>query len=50
VPCWRYPVLGHLFRFDSVNCKRTELMIILTPHIVRNEADADAIKQAEARG
>ena len=27
---------------------RTELLIIMTPHIVRNEADADAIKQAEA--
>ena len=42
------PVLGYLFRFDSVNAKRSELMIIMTPHIVRNEADADAIKQAEA--
>ena len=28
--------------------QRTELLIIMTPHIVRNEADADAIKRAEA--
>ena len=42
------PVVGHLFRFDSISCSRKELLIIMTPHIVRNEADADAIKQAEA--
>jgi len=24
------------------------LLLIMTPHIVRNEADADAVKQAEA--
>ena len=42
------PVLGYLFRFDSTTCHRTELMIIMTPHIIRSEADADAIKQAEA--
>jgi general secretion pathway protein D len=42
------PLLGRLFRFDSLTCKRSELMIIMTPHIVRNEAESDAIKQAEA--
>jgi general secretion pathway protein D len=42
------PLLGWLFRFDSTTSKRTELMIIMTPHIVRGEAEADAIKQAEA--
>jgi general secretion pathway protein D len=42
------PVLGRLFRYDSVNTRRTELLIIMTPHIVRNESEADAIKQAEA--
>ena len=41
------PVLGHAFRFDSLTEVRTELLIIMTPHIVRNEADADAIKHAE---
>jgi general secretion pathway protein D len=42
------PLLGRLFRFDSVQCMKTELLIIMTPHIVRSEAEADAIKQAEA--
>jgi hypothetical protein len=42
------PLFGHLFRFDSVTNKKTELLIIMTPHIVRNEADAEAIKRAEA--
>jgi type II secretion system protein D len=42
------PVVGRLFRFDSVQSMKTELLIIMTPHIVRNETEADAIKQAEA--
>jgi len=42
------PLLGHLFRYDStVNSKR-ELLIIMTPHIVKNEADADKIRRTEA--
>jgi type II secretion system protein D len=42
------PVLGNLFRYDADATRRTELLIILTPRIVRNEAEADAVKQAEA--
>ena len=42
------PILGHLFRYDNETVVKTELLIILTPHVVRNEADADKIKQAEA--
>ncbi len=42
------PLLGNLFRYDSVTQERTELLIVLTPHVVRNEDDADRIKQAEA--
>jgi hypothetical protein len=42
------PLLGHLFRFDSTSNSRTELLIIMTPHIVKNEADGDAIKRTEA--
>jgi type II secretion system protein D len=41
------PVLGHLFRFDSVSAKKTELLIIMTPHIVRTEEQANCIKQTE---
>lgn len=42
------PVLGHLFRYDGTSCDKRELLIIMTPHIVKNEADAEAIKRAEA--
>ena len=41
------PLLGHLFRFDSDVTRRSELLIILTPHVVRNMQDADRIKQIE---
>lgn len=42
------PVLGHLFRYDRITNERTELLIILTPHVVRTEDDAQKIKQTEA--
>lgn len=42
------PVLGRLFRYDSSTEERTELLIIMTPHIIKNEADADWIKQVES--
>ena len=42
------PLLGNLFRYDSVIQQRRELLILLTPHIVRDENDADRIKQIEA--
>jgi len=37
------PVIGNLFRFDSKTATKTELLIIMTPHIVRTEEDAEAI-------
>ena len=42
------PIIGDLFRFDSVMERRTELLIIMTPHIIRNEEDAELIKQVES--
>jgi len=42
------PVVGRLFRYDGTVGKKTELLIIMTPHIVRNEADIDAIKRTES--
>jgi len=42
------PVLGSLFRYDSVVSRRRELLIILTPHVIRNAQDAERIKQIEA--
>jgi hypothetical protein len=42
------PILGNLFRFDSKVATKTELLIIMTPHVVRTEEDAEAIKRIEA--
>ncbi|HUT12068.1 MAG TPA: secretin N-terminal domain-containing protein [Thermoguttaceae bacterium] len=42
------PILGNLFRYDASVTKRIELLIIMTPHIVSTEEDAERIKQDEA--
>jgi Type II secretory pathway, component PulD len=42
------PLLGKIFRYDSVDYRRTELLIFLTPRIVHNDADMEQIKQIEA--
>ncbi len=42
------PVLGWMFRYDVFEAQRTELLIILTPHVVRDAADAERLRQIEA--
>lgn len=42
------PVLGNLFRYKTTDTSRRELLIILTPHVVRNQADADRVRQMES--
>ncbi len=42
------PYLGLPFRYDSTQTRRTELLIFLTPRIVRGDADSELIKQIEA--
>jgi len=42
------PVVQNFFRFDSTIKEKSELLIIMTPHIVRNQTDADALRRAEA--
>jgi len=42
------PILGNLFRYDSVANEKTELLIILTPHVVRTKEEAELLKQVEA--
>jgi hypothetical protein len=42
------PVLGWMFRYDIFEAQRTELLIILTPHVVRNAADAERLRQIES--
>ena len=42
------PLLGRGFRYDSKSTRRTELLIFLTPKIIRSPADSEYIKQVEA--
>lgn len=42
------PLLGDLFRYDGVEEARSELLIILTPRVVRSEIDTEMIKQVES--
>ncbi|MCS7237186.1 MAG: hypothetical protein NZ899_02810 [Thermoguttaceae bacterium] len=42
------PLVGRLFRMDNARERRSELLIILTPRVVRNPAEAERIKQEEA--
>jgi type II secretory pathway component GspD/PulD (secretin) len=41
------PLLGHLFRFDGEVKRRAELLIIMTPHVVRTSEDAERIRHIE---
>jgi type II secretion system protein D len=43
------PVVGALFRYRTMDKARTELIVILTPHIVRCKEDADRIFALESR-
>jgi general secretion pathway protein D len=42
------PFLGQLFRYDTESEKRTELLIIMTPRVVKDEVDIDNIKAMES--
>lgn len=41
------PVLKHLFSYDFNEALRSELLIIMTPHVVRSQGDMERLKQAE---
>ncbi|MEZ6060364.1 MAG: secretin N-terminal domain-containing protein [Planctomycetaceae bacterium] len=41
------PLLGNLFRYDGYTNRRKELLIILTPHVIRGESEAEYLKQVE---
>lgn len=42
------PIVKTLFRYDSHTEKRTELLIFLTPRVIRGDGDTELIKQVEA--
>ncbi|HYC54473.1 MAG TPA: secretin N-terminal domain-containing protein, partial [Candidatus Binatia bacterium] len=39
------PVLGHLFRSDNTNRRRTELIILITPFVVRDREEAQSVTE-----
>lgn len=42
------PFVGRAFRYDSTVSRRTELLIFLTPRVIRNSADSEFIKVVES--
>jgi hypothetical protein len=42
------PIIGLPFRYDSTRTRRTELLIFLTPRVIRGDADNELIKQVES--
>src|SRR5207248_11584206 len=42
------PYVGALFRFRTLQKRKQELLVILTPHVVRNRAEADRMLAVEA--
>ncbi|MCY4213552.1 MAG: hypothetical protein OXF68_08005, partial [Gammaproteobacteria bacterium] len=42
----RVPVLGRLFRADSFNGDRTELMVMVTPYVIRDHAEGARLTEA----
>jgi len=43
------PVLGRLFRYDAEETERTELLIIMTPHIIDDDEDYEMVKLLESQ-
>ena len=39
------PVVGRLFRMDTDSVRRVELVIMLTPHVIRNRAESIEVTQ-----
>jgi len=42
------PLIGDLFRFDSKQVQKAELLIVLTPHVIRSRQQSEMIKQVES--
>jgi hypothetical protein len=42
------PVVGRLFEYESNRDLRRELLVILTPHVIRGENDIDPVRLAES--
>jgi len=42
------PLVGDLFRYDSTRNVRTELLIVLTPRVIRSRYQSEVVKQTES--
>ena len=42
------PIIGNLFRYDLETKLRTELIVIMTPRLLRNQQDTEALKLTES--
>jgi len=43
----KIPIIKHLFEYDSRNCERSELLIVLTPRIIRTRDDMEMMNLEE---
>jgi general secretion pathway protein D len=43
------PILGYLFKFTTKSKKKTNLLILLTPYIVKDELDLQSIRERKLR-
>ena len=44
------PLLGWLFKFKNTRVEKTNLMIFITPYIIKNESEAEDITRRKAEG
>jgi hypothetical protein len=42
------PLIGDLFKFDAKQVERAELLIVLTPHVIRSRHQSEMLKQTES--
>ncbi|MDR3182423.1 MAG: hypothetical protein LBT89_05780 [Planctomycetaceae bacterium] len=43
----KIPVVKHFFEYNSTHCERSELLIVMTPTIIRSREDMELLKQQE---
>jgi general secretion pathway protein D len=44
------PLIGHLFRSDTEETDKTELVVLVTPRIISNASDWEMLKNDFANG
>jgi len=44
------PVIGHLFKTTTQGLERTELVVMITPHIIRSTQQIDDMRRELMRG